>query len=108
MHNYYDTVNDFLNLTLNELVLNHQIELCDLKKILLICYQQLIDPNPNVLTNSLLITNLKRIVDIENYCNAMALQNQPKNWDANDIDKYVTQIVHPRVIEMRKQLKGNT
>lgn len=38
MHNYYDTVNDFLNLTLNELVLNHQIELCDLKKILLICY----------------------------------------------------------------------
>ena len=107
MHNYYETVNDFLNLTLNELILNHQIELCDLKKILLICYQQLIDPNPNVLTNSLLITNLKRIVDIENYCNAIALQNQPKVWNENCMDEYIAQIVHPRILEMRKQLKEN-
>ena len=67
-NNYYDVINDFLNLTLNNLVINQQIELDDLKTILLICYNYLVDKDPDQLTYSLLVTNLKRIVDIENYC----------------------------------------
>jgi hypothetical protein len=67
-NNYYEVINDFLNLTLNNLIINKQIELDDLKTILLICYNYLIDKDPDQLTYSLLVTNLKRIVDIENYC----------------------------------------
>jgi hypothetical protein len=32
----------------------------------------------------------------------MALQNQPKVWDENCMDEYIAQIIHPRILEIRK------
>lgn len=97
-----DVINNILDSLLFKIIKTQQLELSDLKQLLLICYYQLIDDNPSKLTNSFLITILKQIIDIEDYYIFMNNQKQAQ-WYDEKIDDYFSALIHPRVAKMKNK-----
>lgn len=89
---------DFLNCILNKLIIDNQIDLEDLQLILQICYYSLIDDTiySNKVLNSLLITVLKRFIDIENY-RTIYIPWKQTQWNEQDIPNYLTMLVNSNI-----------
>lgn len=101
----YNEINHVLDGLLFKIIKTQELEIADLKNLLLICYHQLIDDHPDKLTTSFLITILKQIVDIEDYYIFMDRQNQTQ-WHDDKVDDYLEKLIHPRVKEIYN--KGDT
>lgn len=98
--NYYEVVTEFLKSSLKQLIKEREFTLSDLKILLLICYHQLIEQEPNKLINGLLISCLQEIVDIED---ENILESATNTWNINKIEEYITAFIHPRI----KKLTGD-
>lgn len=102
MNSNYQEINQFLDTLLFKLIQTQQIDISELKMLLLICYYQLIEDKPNKLTNSFLITTLKQFIDIEDYCNII-LPSQELHWEEQNAEQYLKALMHPRIIEITKE-----
>lgn len=83
----------FLEELNRDIVLNNNISLDDLKKLLLITYNELISDNDDPLIKSFLIVTLKHFVDLENkFLSSNEVQSIEKenNFSNEDFIKYFT------------------
>lgn len=104
--NENNIINNILDSLLFKIIKTQEIELSDLKNLLLICYNQLIADNPDKLTNSFLITVLKQVIDIEDYY--ITINNQKKSqWHDEKVEEYLTALIHPRVMELNSKNNGD-
>lgn len=89
--------NDFLHCCLNNLINNNELIDSDLNTLLFICYKQFL--NPNLLTQSLLITILDRFNDIENYKN-IYLPWEYLQYNTQDKDLYLRMFANKKILNI--------
>lgn len=102
MNSNCQEINQFLDTLLFKLIQTQQIDISELKTLLLICYHQLIEDKPDKLTNSFLITTLKQFIDIEDYCNII-LPSQEPHWKEEEAKQYLKALMHPRIIQITEE-----